>query len=67
MLEKGQWHDEARKMREEGATYTQIAKRFGVSVPAAYYAVNPDKRKQMTGPRKKKNLPETDQSVIGAE
>jgi len=66
MFQKGQWHAEACKMREEGATYSEIARKFQVSVPAAYFAVNPAKRKQIIN-RKKKNLPETDQSVIGAE
>ena len=41
---KGQWHAEAVAMREAGATYTQIAKKFNVSVPAAYFAVNPHKQ-----------------------
>ena len=40
----GSWHHEARAMRQDGATYTQIARKFSVSVPAAYFAVNPDKR-----------------------
>lgn len=31
-------------MRRNGATYTEIAKKFGRSVPAAYFAVNPHKR-----------------------
>lgn len=38
------WHIQASEMRQGGATYTQIAKKFGVSVPAAYFAVNPHKR-----------------------
>ena len=41
---KGAWHREACEMRQNGATYAQIAKKFGVSAPAAYFAVNPHKR-----------------------
>ena len=41
---QGTWHSEAREMRQSGATYTQIARKFKVSVPAAYFAVNPEKR-----------------------
>lgn len=40
----GTWHHEAREMRQSGATYTEIARKFKVSVPAAYFAVNPSKR-----------------------
>jgi hypothetical protein len=40
----GSWHHEAREMRQSGATYTEIARKFSVSVPAAYFAVNPHKR-----------------------
>lgn len=40
----GEWHQEAREMRQNGATYTDIARKFKVSVPAAYFAVNPSKR-----------------------
>lgn len=39
-------------MRLNGATYRDIAKHFGVSVPAAYFAVNPHKR--LKGKPKKK-------------
>jgi len=43
-VSKGTWHHEAREMRQSGATYTEIARKFKVSVPAAYFAVNPSKR-----------------------
>lgn len=42
--QKGSWHDDARAMRAEGVTYAKIAKHFGVSAPAVYFAINPHKR-----------------------
>jgi hypothetical protein len=41
---KGSWHPEACAMRLTGAPYSQIAKKFGVSITAAYFAVHPEKR-----------------------
>lgn len=52
----GTWHREAGEMRRNGATYTEIARKFGVSVPAAYFAVNPHKR-QPTKRKTKAQLP----------
>lgn len=51
---QGAWHSEAREMRQSGATYTEIARKFGVSVPAAYFAVNPTKRQP---PKRKLKAP----------
>jgi hypothetical protein len=53
---QGTWHSEAREMRQSGATYTEIARKFNVSVPAAYFAVNPSKR-QPTKRKPKVQLP----------
>lgn len=63
---KGVWHAEAVAMREAGATYTQIAKKFGVSVPAAYFAVNPDKRR-VSAKKPAKALPAETDTVIQSQ
>ena len=41
---RGQWHEWARQMRELGYTYAEIAYAVGVSAPAVYLALHPDKR-----------------------
>lgn len=57
---KSAWHPEAREMRQNGATYTAIAEKFKVSVPAAYFAVNPSKRQPT---KKKVKVPLQEQMV----
>jgi hypothetical protein len=55
------WHQQACEMRQAGATYTEIAKKFGRSVPAAYFAVNPHKRH----PSKRKPKPQLQDAAVG--
>jgi hypothetical protein len=44
-LPRGSWHETARKMRAEtGMAYQEIGRRLGVSGPAVYFAIHPDKR-----------------------
>lgn len=57
----GTWHHEAREMRQSGATYTEIARKFNVSVPAAYFAVNPSKRH----PAKRKPKAQLQETAVG--
>ena len=52
---KGGWHQTACEMRQNGASYSEIARIFGVSITAAYFAVNPGKRQSG---KKKKKAPE---------
>jgi orotate phosphoribosyltransferase-like protein len=54
----GSWHQEARDMRQNGATFRQIAAKFNVSVTAAYFAINPHARRA-TKPKAQLSTPET--------
>lgn len=40
------WHDDARRLRDEGLSYHQIAVRLNVTQAAVYFALRPDKRQQ---------------------
>lgn len=44
VIKRGSWHQWAREMRAQGYTYAQIAKAVGVSAPAVYFVIHPDKR-----------------------
>lgn len=44
MKQRGEWHEQAREMRAEGATYAQIGEAFGVTATAVYFVINPLKR-----------------------
>lgn len=37
--------EEARRLREQGVNYAEIARRLGVPKTTIYYALNPDRRK----------------------
>jgi len=37
--------DEAKKLREQGVNYAEIARRLGVPKTTVYYALNPDRRR----------------------
>jgi len=41
---RGSWHEKAREMRASGLAYYEIGKRLGVSGPAVYFALNPERR-----------------------
>lgn len=41
---RGIWHDEARRLRTDGWTYSRIAAHLQVTVAAVYFVINPDKR-----------------------
>jgi len=43
-LIRGSWHEQARQMRADGLTYHEIGRRIGVSGPAVYFALNPERR-----------------------
>lgn len=40
-------HDEAKRLRQEGLSYREIAGRLGVSYMGAYYAINDEARARM--------------------
>lgn len=49
---RGSWHEQARELRAKGISYHRIGYMLGVSGPAVYFALNPDKRwkgKKKTG------------------
>lgn len=41
---RGAWHAQAREMRATGMAYHEIGRRLGVSGPAVYFALNPERR-----------------------
>ena len=43
-VKRGTWHQWARDMRQQGYTYAQIAEAVGVSAPAVYFCLHPEKR-----------------------
>ena len=43
-VKRGSWHQWAREMRAQGYTYAQIAEAVGVSPPAVYFVLRPEKR-----------------------
>ena len=49
----------AEQCRAVGHSYAEMARRFGVTVPAVYFAINPEKR-YFPGPRKGKPWSERD-------
>ena len=50
-VKRGSWHQWAREMRAQGYTYAQIAEAVGVSAPAVYFVLRPEKRSK---PKSKK-------------
>ncbi len=65
-MKRGEWHEEARRLRAEGWTLAKIGEQLGVSAPAVSVALRPEaaEKNRQTAKKWRENNPDRWRSLV---